>query len=323
MNIISQSQPPTVPTFQLSNLQTDWRTELSEHLASLRLGQRSVTLARQHLHLFAAWYEAQFNQPFDPHTVTHYAIAQYRHHILEEARLKAATWNSRHWALGILCAWVNSDAMDGIAQKAHIQRSDMHRRLTDPEYHRLHEVLERNVRAAVPIFKYRNAISERAAVSVMLEAGLRVDEVHQLDKTDITLHERSGFVLVRHGKGEKERKVPLNDIARKALSAWIELRSDDNPALFDGKSTPRLTTRSIQRIIEDLRAAARIPDLRCHSLRFDFAKRCEKRLIKQSYGRSEIIRIIMDLLGHDSAPTTERYLCSSTDELMSAVGEVE
>jgi integrase len=326
MNIDIQPQTLTVPAINVEpgtwNLTPSWKSELSEHLGSLRLRNRSVALARQHIHLFAAWYEAQFEQPFQPSAITNYSIQRYRDHSLNEAQVKAATWNSRWWALNILCEWVGSNAMQGIAQKEAIQQSELHRSLTDAEYNRLHEILEKRIQRAITIFEHRDRVRDRAVVIVMLECGLRVDEAHQLNKTDITLNERSGVLLVRDGKGGKERKVPINLIARNALTHWLDLRQDDNPALFDGKSTDRLSTRSIQRLVTDLRTDTRIPDLLCHSLRFTFAKRVEQRLLKQGLALIEIIRTIMRLLGHKRPETTEIYLRSSFDVLMSAVGEV-
>lgn len=299
-----------------------WIDEFGEHIAGLRLMKRSAALARSHVSLFAAWYESQFQRPFEAGAITNYALAQYRHHSLNEARVAARTWNSRLWALRILCAWAGCpDAMAGVDEKQVSGRSEIHRRLTDAEYHRLHETLERRIRAAATVFAYRDAVRDRAAVILMNDGGLRVDEVRQLDKSDIRISDRKMCVLVRSGKGDKERKTYVDVKYRFALTEWLALREDANPALFDGKLTERLTTRSIQRIVEDLRSETRIPDLRCHSLRFDFAKRCEKRLIQKDFGRSEIIRIIMDLLGHSDAKTTEEYLVSSADELLSAVEE--
>jgi integrase len=336
MNTDFQSLPLIVPishpcgaTFQLANVQTfepsnvpTWQTNFIDDLSDhrLNLAKRSQRLACQHIHKFYKWYEAYFGQAFDPNSITHHALSTYREYSLETEKVMARTWNSRWWALNILCEWAGSNAMQHIAQKNVVCSSDIHRRLTDQEYNRLHEMLELYTLKPKPtIFEYHTSIRDRAAALLMLEAGLRVDEVSQADKSDLHILERSGWILVRHGKGEKERKVPLNDKLRTALTAWLELRQDDNPALFDGRDSLRISTRTLQRIIEDLRGPARIPDLRCHSLRYDFAKRTEKRLIKQGYGRSEIIRIIMKLLGHRDAQTTEDYLYSSMDELQSAV----
>jgi len=301
--------------------------ELETHIATLRLAKRSRTLVNQHIRVFALWYQAQFNEPFEPQQITNYALLTYRHHSLEQARLAAATWNSRHWALGILCDYIDKpQLMQGIELKAEIQQSELHRSFTDAEYHRIHKTLEERIgdRKIVTIFDYRDRVRDRAIVTLMLESGLRVDEVSQLDKTDIALSDRSGIVRVRHGKGDKARKVPLILLARNALNQWLELRHDDHLiALFDGKQTERLSTRSIQRIISDLRVDTRIPDLLCHSLRFDFAKRTERRLGAQGRSRSEIIDILMRLLGHSSAVTTQIYLRSSSADLQSAVEGVE
>lgn len=314
MQTDNQLQPLTV---SITSLET-WDMAFAKHVDTLKLAKRSRTLAMQHTRLFAKWYEDEFQNLFDPRAITHFAIMQYREHTLDT--LMAATWNSRWWALNILCEWSGCpSAMAGVEQKATVQRSEMHRRLSDPEYRRLHETLERRILSAKSDFEYRNRVADRASVLLMLEAGLRVGEVEQLNKADIHLAERSGHVLVRNGKGSKERKVALNEKVRPALVQWLELRGDENPALFDGKSTLRLSARSLQRIVEDLRADTRIPDLRCHSLRFDFAKRCETRLVKKGWGRGEILRTLMNLLGHESEETTAGYLYSSMDELQSAV----
>jgi len=316
MDIDTQLQPLTVPA--------TWHLELETHIASLHLAKRSLTLANQHIRVFALWHQAQFNEPFEPHQITNYALLTYRHHSLEQARLAAATWNSRHWALGILCDYIGKpQLMHGIEQKDAVQQSELHRSLEDAEYHRLHQTLEGRIQRAITQFEHRDRVRDRAAVTLMLESGLRVDEAGQLDKTDIILSDRSGWVKVRNGKGSKERKVPLNLLARNALNQWLELRHDDNPALFDGKQSERLSTRSIQRIISDLRVDTRIPDLLCHSLRFDFAKRTERRLGAQGRSRSEIIDILMRLLGHSSSATTQIYLRSSSADLQSAVEGVE
>ena len=320
MNTETQSQPLTVPVLQT------WDMAFTCHIAALRLASRSQSLAIQHARVFSAWYEAQFNELFDPYALTHYALLQYRHHTLEEAGLAPATWNSRHWLLGILCDWIGRpELMRGIELKDEIQQSELHRSFTDAEYHRIHETLEKRIgdRNVMTVFEIRDRVRDRAAVTLMLECGLRVDEVHQLNKSDITLKDKSGTVIVRHGKGDKARKVPLNLLARNALILWMELRSDENPVLFDGKQTDRLSTRSIQRIITDLRADTRIPDLLCHSLRFDFAKRNERRFTAQGMTRTEVLLSLARLLGHKSTSTTEIYLRSSFAELQSAMEGVE
>ena len=295
-------------------LQSDYRK-----ITHRQLSEKSIRLAIQHTRVFGMWHTATFHEPFEPAMTTNYDLHLYRKWSLDNEKVKAATWNSRHWALSILCMWIESthgtllaNLMDGIEQKQSGLTSTKHRSLTDDEYHRLVHVLEKNSRRVVTAFEYKVTVRNWAAVTLMLQAGLRVEEVTLVDVGDITMNERSGSVLIRSGKGDKERSVPLNLIARNALRAWLDLRPVSvSTALFTGKETTRLTTRSLQRIVEELGRQIGVPDLTPHWLRYTFAKRLES--------NGTTIEAIRDLLGHNSIETTRRYLRSSAEELQSAV----
>jgi len=313
----------TLPSVTVS-ISSSWLDQFSRFLQSdyrkitrRQLGEKSIRLAVQHTRVFGMWHEAKFNQPFEPSLLTNYDLHLYRKWSLDNEKVKATTWNSRHWALSILCMWIESthgfaNLMDGIEQKQSGITSTRHRSLTDDEYHRLVHVLEQNTRRVVTTFEYQVTVRNWAAVTLMLQAGLRVEEAALCDVGDITLNERSGSVLIRSGKGDKERSVPLNLVARNALRAWLDLRpATVSAALFTGKETDRLTTRSLQRIVEELGRQIGVPDLTPHWLRYTFAKRLEVSSIT--------IEQIRDLLGHRSIETTRRYLRSSAEELQSAV----
>ena len=318
----------------MNNLQTlpsitvsiHWLEQFSQFLQSdyrkitrRQLSEKSIRLAVQHTRVFGMWHEAQFNQPFEPSLLTNYDLHLYRKWSLDNEKVKAATWNSRHWALSILCMWIESThgtlrvkLMDGVEQKQSGITSTKHRSLTDDEYHRLVHALEQNTRRVVTAFEYQTTVRNWAAVALMLQAGLRVEEATLCDVGDIILNERSGSVLIRSGKGDKERSVPLNLVARNALRTWLDLRpASASTALFTGKESDRLTTRSLQRIVEELGRQIGVPDLTPHWLRYTFAKRLE--------ASGAAIEQIRDLLGHRSIEITRRYLRSSAEELQSAV----
>lgn len=268
-----------------------------------QLNGKSIRLAVQHLRIFGLWYEAKFSQPFVPAYLTNYDLLIYRKFSLDEEKVKAATWNSRHWALGILCLWIgHPDLMDGIEQKEAGRASTKHRSLTEDEYHRLVHIVEQDTMRTVTAFEYQTTVRNRATIMLML-AGLRVEEVTLLATADVTIGERSGEVLVRNGKGSKERTVTINLIVRKALSAWFEFNPQGS--LFN------LTTRTLQRTVSDIGKRIGVPDLTPHWLRYTFAKRLEKSSVP--------IETIRDLLGHNSIETTRRYLRSSMEDLRSAV----
>jgi len=281
--------------------------------------EKSVKAACQHVRVFSLWWEAKYQDVFEPCYITTYDLHAYRHHSLTEARVAPDTWNARMWALGIFCMWVEStlgksfaNLMDGIDPKKQGLRPARYRSLTEQEYGYLVHRLERRTREAVTAFEHWAAVRNQAMVTVMLLAGLRVEEASMLDVTDITINERSGLVRVRDGKGEKERIIPLNLMARRALGDWVNIRGNTTTSgLFVGKQTERVTTRHIERIVSDLGSECRIPGLSPHWLRYHYAKKLEK--------MGMTIEQIRDLLGHESIETTRRYLRASFAELQAAL----
>lgn len=299
-------------------LQKEYRRVSPKHRTP---SAKSVKAAMQHLRVFSLWWEAKFNETFSPEKLTNFDLHAYRHHSLEEARVAPDTWNSRLWALRIFATWIhatlgNSYAglADGVEPKEQGIRPSRYRSLTQQEYGWVIHRLERRTREAVTIFEYQTAVRDQAAISIMLHAGLRVKELSLLDHTDITLHERSGSVRVRSGKGDKQRIVPLNIIARRVIKLWLDIRQSTSLALFDGKRTDRLSTRQIERITSDLGAECGIAGMSPHWLRYTFAKMLER--------AGTPIEIIRDLLGHESIETTRRYLRSSYEELQLAVEKI-
>lgn len=296
MKTITTPQPITVSTASQGTF--------ASHVSKNFSNPKTSRLIMQHVGVFRLWYEAKFNQAFEASLLTNYDFHLYREWSLKQEKVKASTWNSRLWALGILCAWIGDpDLLEGVGGQGQTRGSTKHRSLTDNEYHRLVHTLEQNTKRAVTTFEYQNAVRDWASVLLMLH-GLRVEECSMVEAADVTINERSGFVLVRDGKGNKERTVPINLIARKALSAWLQLQPASQ-TLFG------ITTRSLQRNVAQLGRQIGVPDLTPHWLRYTFAKRLER--------SGQALETIRDLLGHESIETTRRYLRSSLDELTSAV----
>lgn len=292
---------------------TTWQDAFAAHVNNIYPNSNTSALCLQHIRVFTAWHSAKFNQELNPQNLTNYDLILYRHHSLTEEKVSAATWNSRLWSLGILVNWLGAaELINGIEQQGQVRASTKHRSLTENEYHNLMRTLEQNIRRAITLFEHHNAVRDQAIIHIMLQAGLRVEECTNLDHSDITINERSGIVRVRNGKGSKERVIPLNSWLRAALTQWNELCENTSAtALFGGKQTPRLTTRTVQRMVADLGAQIGISDLTPHWLRYTFAKRMETRSVP--------LEQIRDLLGHTSIETTKKYLRSSLEELQSAV----
>jgi len=145
--------------------------------------------------------------------------------------------------------------------------------------------------------KARNP-KHRAILMLLYSAGLRVGEVVRLKPPDLELER--GLVRVRQGKGRKDRYTLL---ARRAVEA-VSLYRDAYPTdrwLFPGPRPDRhLTTRSVQRVVKNSAAAAGIEkNVTAHTLRHSFATH----LLESGTN----LRIIQELLGHQSTRTTQIY----------------
>ena len=147
----------------------------------------------------------------------------------------------------------------------------------------------------------RASIRDRAIMEVLYSAGLRVSELTALDWRDID--EELGMVMVRSGKGRKDRLVPLGEPALDALRAW----RDETPQQFSANGPvitnlrgKRLTPRSVQKILVRRVAEAGLDtSISPHGLRHCFATHL--------LNAGADLRSIQEMLGHSSLATTQRY----------------
>ncbi len=166
-------------------------------------------------------------------------------------------------------------------------------------------------------------LRDRAIFEVLYGAGIRISECCGLDLDDIDRTRYSGqaVVRIRHGKGNKERIVPLGSKAVKALDLYLKVRpqlrdkraankaSEQDPrALFLNYKGGRLRARSIQRHMGKYVLKTGIPDATPHALRHSFATH----LLDGGVD----LRSIQELLGHASLASTQVYTKVSLDHIM-------
>ncbi|MBZ0295787.1 MAG: tyrosine-type recombinase/integrase [Anaerolineae bacterium] len=72
---------------------------------------------------------------------------------------------------------------------------------------------------------------DRAVATLLLYTGIRISECAALKEHDVSVAGRKNRVIVRNGKGDRYREIPLNAEAKEALSEWISERNEK----FDGK----------------------------------------------------------------------------------------
>ena len=150
----------------------------------------------------------------------------------------------------------------------------------------------------------RDRLRNRAIVETLYSCGLRITELVSLTLRDVNLEE--DFARV-HGKGNKERIVPIGSHAHEALEAYIK---DERAAadkvkgfenlLFIRRNGKPLSRVRVYNIIQELAKTAGITKhISPHTFRHSFATHLVN-------GGADL-RVVQDLLGHESITTTEIY----------------
>jgi len=161
----------------------------------------------------------------------------------------------------------------------------------------------------------KKKVRDMAICRLMSEAGLRVQEVSDLNIADICLEKRRENVTVRDGKGGKFRIVPLNKDLIESLDCWIQYRKQNNPdeydPLFLNERNTRFSDRGIKYMVAEYAKDAELEDVSCHPLRHTFCKNLADAGVR--------LEQIAYLAGHDSLETTRKYLRPSENDLRKSV----
>lgn len=146
-------------------------------------------------------------------------------------------------------------------------------------------------------------LRNRAILETMYATGLRVSELIALKKDD--LHLSIGLIQTI-GKGNKERVIPIGDIAAEWLNRYFAesrpelIRQRDVPEVFVNFHGQKLTRQGIWKNIKAIVKEAGIDkDVTPHTLRHSFATH----LLENGAD----LRMVQELLGHSSISTTQIY----------------
>jgi len=123
----------------------------------------------------------------------------------------------------------------------------------------------------------RGHLRDYAMLEMLAGAGLRVGELLALKISDMAIGERSGTVIVRRGKHENYREVPLTLDVRKALTAYLDNKHSDRDEpmapLWVGQRGASSHRSSVTRMLEKYAIQAGIEPVNPHALRHTFATR--------------------------------------------------
>ncbi len=132
-------------------------------------------------------------------------------------------------------------------------------------------------------------LRDKALILFLYASGLRISELLDMKREDL----QDNWLHVRHGKGEKERLIPIADIALEALNTYLDTIEFENEYIWLNYQGKVLSRISAFRITQKYLAVS-------------------PHVLRHSYATSLIVggadlRVVQELLGHASLNTTQIY----------------
>lgn len=288
-------------------------TEFETWLVDQDRSDKTVKGYLADLHRFAVWFERCNSKELIPINLTPTDIKLYRNW-LQEHKAKPTTINRQLAAIRAYAKWaqeseqISSNPMRGIRP---VQMQKLAPKWLDrSQQNKLISTAEQALNAARTESATMLAQRDLTIIQVLLNTGLRVGELCDLTFADIVMSPKKGKIIVRQGKGERRREIPLNLDARKALNIWLEMRGDDGALLFSGKRGEGISVSGVHRRLAELGRIAKV-DVHPHTLRHSFSKN----LIDAGVSLEKVA----SLLGHSSLSTTRIYTTPGERDLEVAV----
>ena len=167
---------------------------------------------------------------------------------------------------------------------------------------------------SVPDINTFKGLRDKTMLEIMYSCGLRVSELISLKKKDINI--KNCFIRII-GKGNKERIVPIGEIALEYLNKYFELLSynskiNNSKYVFINKNGLPLTRQYFFKIIKYYSIKANInKNISPHTLRHSFATHLLE--------NGAPLIAVKNLLGHESINTTQIYTHVNERKLVSVI----
>lgn len=153
---------------------------------------------------------------------------------------------------------------------------------------------------------------DKVMLLLMYSCGLRVSEMISLEKKSINFEEK---ILSIKGKGNKERSIPINEVALDYLSHYLnkEIKTNKTKRVFINKTTKKPLTRQVffMNLKKYAKRAGIDKEISPHTLRHTFAT--------ELLENGADLRIVQTLLGHSNVSTTQIYTHISTKKILNAL----
>jgi len=161
----------------------------------------------------------------------------------------------------------------------------------------------------VPNKRYPTGVRNKAMLSVMLNMGLRVSEVSNLEYKDVNISKKK--LRVVNGKNSKDRDLVIPGYTLELLEKWMVIRPESE-YFFSTLDGSKVNIRYIQNMVGRYRERSGIDkNVTPHTLRHTFAT--------QFYRQTKDIETLRKFLGHSDISTTQIYVTLANIDVENAM----
>ncbi len=279
--------------------------QFARYLARAERSPLTIKNYRCDLAAFANWFRETNEDELAPAHITPTDLRDYKRFLMDYRGLKPSSVNRQLATLKSFLAWAAVVGLLPAGELPALPKTVLQERL-GPRW--LDRCEQQALRRAVEHGCHGRDI---ALVTLLLNTGLRLQELCTLTWRDVQVTARKGLVTVTRGKGGKHRQLPLNADARRALVVLgYKTHAGNSTPLFLGQRGP-LTSSGVQRLLRTYAHTAHLEALSPHRLRHTFCKS----LVDAGVGLEKVAA----LAGHESLETTRRYCTPSLKDLEQAV----
>lgn len=278
-----------------------------EHLeVESQVSPYTIRNYHHYLKRFLEWY-GQYNPQLTLAGITTQTVTKYRVYLSRLTDNHGNTLSKSTQAYHVIALrswfkWMSKHDVEIISpEKIDLPKSESHS-IQYLTYEQLDRLLNQ------PRLSSKIGLRDRTMLETLFSTGLRVSELTSLNREQVNLERREFGVI---GKGRKLRVVFLSPRAAGWMERYLVTRADGWRPVFirysrkkhditDSGEDMRLSVRSVQRMVEKYRKAARLPiPITPHGIRHTFATD----LLSKGAG----LREVQEMLGHKNVATTQIY----------------